>query len=275
MMTRSSWYFFAAAVCMTAWQSIAVAQTAATVAGTYTPKVGQPGKDVMWMPTPQELVDRMLDAVDLQPDDYLVDLGSGDGRTVITAAKRGARAHGIEYNADMVALSRRNAQAAGVADRATFEQGDIFETDFSKATVLTLFLLPDLNIRLRPTILDMKPGTRVVSNSFAMEEWQPDELLRGHKGCKGFCTAFKWIVPAKVEGTWNLGDQKLVLNQSFQKIEGMLNGTDKGVPVSGRLAGAQITFTVGGVAYDGRVDGDTMSGMADGKRPWSARRSAG
>jgi len=272
-MIRLSKYFLAAAVSLAAWHSVSWAQTTAAGASTYTPKVGQAGKDVIWMPTPQELVDRMLDAADLRPDDYLIDLGSGDGRTVITAAKRGTRAHGIEYNADMVALSKRNAEAEGVADLATFEQGDIFETDFSKATVLTLFLLPDLNLRLRPTILNMKPGTRVVSNSFTMEEWQPDQLLRGRKGCQGFCTAFQWIVPAKVAGTWKLGDQKLVLDQSFQQVDGMLYGLGESAPVSGRLTGTQIAFTAGGVAYDGRVEGDIMTGMADGKRPWTARRS--
>jgi hypothetical protein len=273
-MTHPSKYFLAAALCMAAWQPIVVAQQPATDAATYTPKVGQAGKDVIWMPTPQELVDRMLDAAQLGPDDYLVDLGSGDGRTVITAAKRGARAHGIEYNADMVALSRRNAKAEGVSGLATFEQGDIFETDFSKATVLTLFLLPDLNLRLRPAILNMKPGTRVVSNSFTMEEWEPDELLRGRKGCQGFCTAFKWVVPAKVAGTWQLGDQKLVLDQSFQKVEGVLERAGERAPVSGRLSGTHIAFTADGVSYDGQVEGEAMKGMADGKRPWTAHRSS-
>ena len=127
------------------------------------------------MPTPQALVDKMLDMAKLTPQDFHMDLGSGDGRTVITAVKRGARSMGVEYNPDMVELAKRNAAAAGVGDKATFIRGDIFETDFSKAQVLTLFLLPSLNLRLRPTILNMAPGTRVVSNSFTMEAWQPDE----------------------------------------------------------------------------------------------------
>lgn len=274
-MTRLRTYLLAAAVCVAALHQTSLAQTTATEASPYTPRVGQSGKDVIWMPTPQALVDSMLDAAKLTPDDYLVDLGSGDGRTVITAAKRGARAHGIEYNPDMVALSKRNAKAEGVEDRATFEQGDIFKSDFSKATVLTLFLLPDLNIRLRPTILDMKPGTRVVSNSFTMEAWAPDETIGARNGCKGFCTAFKWIVPAKVEGTWKLGDQELVLNQSFQMIEGTLNDGSAAQPISGgRLNGTQIAFTAGGAAYDGQVKGDTMSGTVDGRRPWTAKRAA-
>ena len=142
----------------------------------------------------------MLDMAKLTPKDYLIDLGSGDGRTVIAAAKRGATAPGIEYNPDMVELSKKNAAAAGVAGKATFVKADIFETDYSKATVLTLFLLPDINLKLRPTILNMKPGTRVVSNSFHMEEWEADDTARIETECTSWCTAYLWIVPAKVRG---------------------------------------------------------------------------
>ena len=144
-------------------------------AADYEPHVGQDGKDVVWVPTCQELVDKMLDMAKVTPKDYVIDLGSGDGRTVITAAKRGARALGIEYNPDMVALSKRNAAREGVTDKAQFIQADLFETDFSQATVITMFLLPTINLKLRPKILDLKPGTRIVSNSFAMEEWTADE----------------------------------------------------------------------------------------------------
>src|SRR5918992_5999257 len=133
---------------------------------TYEPSVGQEGKDVVWVPTPQVLVDKMLDMAKVTPSDYVIDLGSGDGRTVITAAKRGARAHGIEYNRDMVELSKRNAEKEGVSGKATFAQADLFKSDFSQASVITMFLLPDINLKLRPKILDLKPGTRVVSNSF-------------------------------------------------------------------------------------------------------------
>src|SRR3954463_2181146 len=150
------------------------AQATATQAP-YEPKVGQAGKDVVWVPTPQALVNKMLDMAKVTPSDYLIDLGSGDGRTVITAAKRGLKALGIEYNPDMVALSQRNAAAAGVSDKATFVKADIFESDFSKATVITMFLLPSLNLQLRPKLLDLAPGTRVVSNSFRMEAWEPDQ----------------------------------------------------------------------------------------------------
>ena len=143
--------------------------------GQFEPRVGQPGKDVVWVPTPQALVDKMLDMAKVTPSDFVIDLGSGDGRTVITAAKRGATAMGIEYNPDMVELSKRNAEKEGVTSRATFVKQDLFETDFSKATVITMFLLPDINLKLRPKILNLKPGTRIVSNTFTMGDWKADE----------------------------------------------------------------------------------------------------
>jgi len=150
----------------------------------FEPQVGQPGKDVVWVPTGQGLVDKMLDLAKATPQDYIIDLGSGDGRTVIAAAKRGARALGIEYNPDMVELSKQNAVKAGVTDRATFVKADLFETDFSQATVITMFLLPDINLKLRPKILALKPGTRVVSNTFDMGDWQPKiaETFRDSEG---------------------------------------------------------------------------------------------
>src|SRR5688500_1442381 len=170
----------------------AVAQPAKS----YEPQVGQEGKDVVWVPTPQALVDKMLDMAKVTPKDYVIDLGSGDGRTVIAAAKRGARAHGIEYNPDMVELAKANAAKAGVADRATFAKADIFESDYSKATVITMFLLPTLNLKLRPTLLDLKPGTRIVSNSFTMEDWEADETATLSNDCVSWCTALFWIIPA-------------------------------------------------------------------------------
>src|SRR4051812_23615633 len=166
----------------------------------YTPSVGQEGKDVIWVPTPQSLVERMLTMAGTKPTDYVIDLGSGDGRTVITAAKKfGATAVGIEYNPEMVELSKRNAEKEGVAGKAQFIRGDIFATDFTKATVLTMYLLPSLNLKLRPTILNLKPGTRVVSHAFTMDEWQADqtETAEGR-------TAYMWIVPAKVDGNWRI-----------------------------------------------------------------------
>jgi hypothetical protein len=245
-------------------QGSAFAQAAATQTKPFEPQVGQPGKDVVWVPTPQALVEKMLDMAKLTPQDFHMDLGSGDGRTVITAAKRGARAEGIEYNPDMVALSQKNAQAAGVADRATFRKADIFETDFSKANVITLFLLPQLNMKLRPTILNMRPGTRIVSNTFTMEDWTPDETQTVGGDCVSWCTAHLWIVPAKVQGTWDVaGRGALTLNQTFQ----MLSGTLGSAQVSnGKLRGDEITFTAGGTTYTGKVNGTSMALTANGTK---------
>ena len=187
-----------------AWLLVATAASAQTQTKPFEPQVGQAGKDVVWVPTPQALVDKMLDLAKLTPQDFLMDLGSGDGRTVITAAKRGARALGIEYNPDMVELSRRNAAEAKVSDRATFEKADLFETDLSKAQVITMFLLPSINMKLRPKILQLKPGTRIVSNSFTMEDWVADEQANVTENCTSWCTALLWIVPAQVQGTWQL-----------------------------------------------------------------------
>jgi precorrin-6B methylase 2 len=230
----------------------------------FEPTVGQDGKDVVWVPTPQALVNRMLDMAKLTPNDFLMDLGSGDGRTVITAAKRGARAVGVEYNPKMVELSKRNAQKEGVGGKAQFVQGDIFETDFSKATVITLFLLPELNLKLRPKILDMKPGTRVVSNSFTMGDWQADQTQAATEkdGCTAYCTAYLWIVPAKVEGKWKLPEGELVLKQTFQNVSGSLGkGDSTSAQVSkGVVRGDRITFSVGDARYSAKVEGDTMSG---------------
>ena len=225
----------------------------------YEPTVGQEGKDVVWVPTSQALVNRMLDMAKLTANDIHYDLGSGDGRTVITAAKRGARAYGVEYNPDMVALSKRNAQKEGVADKATFIHGDIFETDFSKATVITLFLLPELNVKLRPKILDMKPGTRIVSNSFTMGDWQAERTsnVSDKEGCSSYCTAYLWIVPAKVEGRWKMPGGELTLKQSFQKVEGSLGSSQVSKAV---VRGERFTFTAGGAQYSAKVDGDTMTG---------------
>jgi SAM-dependent methyltransferase len=240
---------------------------------TFKPTVGQAGKDVIWVPTSQALVNRMLDMAELTPKDSLVDLGSGDGRTVITAAKRGATARGVEFNPDMVALSRQSAQEEGVADRARFDQADIFESNFSDATIVTLFLLPDLNLRLRPTLLDMKPGTRVVSNSFNMGDWQADETahVTEGEGCSNYCTAYKWIVPAKAEGTWKMADQELTLIQTFQMLQGTLRKGGSEQPIDdARLDGARIRFSVGKDVYTGVVDGKQMRGTINGQTAWSA-----
>ncbi len=227
---------------------------------TFEPQVGQTGKDVVWVPTPQALVDKMLDLAEVTPDDFLIDLGSGDGRTVITAAKRGLRAQGIEYNPDMVELARRNAAAEGVTERAMFAEADLFETDFSNAQVITMFLLPQINMELRPTILDMTPGTRIVSNSFTMEDWEPDQSKRIPE-CTSWCTAHLWIVPARVAGTWQLPQGALTLAQEFQMVSRTLGSTPL---TDGRLRGEKITFTIGDAVYNGRVEGDTIRGTVTG-----------
>ena len=240
----------------------------------FEPQVGQEGKDVIWVPTPQALVDKMLDIAKVTPKDYVIDLGSGDGRTVITAAKRGSKALGIEYNPDMVELSKRNAAKAGVSDKASFVKADLFESDFSQAQVITMFLLPDINIRLRPKILDLKPGTRIVSNSFTMGEWKADATVDAKDGCVSYCTAYLWIVPAKVEGTWQLAQGALTLTQSFQMISGALKSGNNSTPIAnGKLNGDQITFNGGGVLYTGRVSGNVMEGSLSTGGNWKATRA--
>jgi precorrin-6B methylase 2 len=208
-----------------------------------------------YYPTPETIVQKMLQLGGLKAGEKVFDLGSGDGRTVITAAKRGARAYGIEYNPDMVTLSQNNAKAAGVSDRATFEKADLFETDLSRANVITMFLLPSINLKLRPKILDLKPGTRIVSNTFTMEDWQADETATVTDGCSSsWCTALFWIVPAKVAGTWNTPSGALTLTQNFQ----MLSGTLGSQAVQGRLRGNEITLTAGSQKWTGMVDGNTI-----------------
>jgi SAM-dependent methyltransferase len=224
---------------------------------TFEPQSGQAGKDVVWVPTPQVLVDKMLSMAKVTPQDFVMDLGSGDGRTVISAAKLGARAMGVEYNPEMVELSKQNAAAAGVGDKATFVKADLFETDLSKATVITMFLLPQINVKLRPKILDLKPGTRIVSNSFTMDDWQADETATVTEDCTSWCNALMWIVPAKVDGTWTTTQGDLALKQNFQ----MVTGTFAGKPITdGRLRGDELTFKAGGTEYTGKVAGKTIQG---------------
>jgi phospholipid N-methyltransferase len=244
----------------------------------YQPEFGQPGKDVVYWPTAQVLVNTMLDMAKVTPEDYVIDLGSGDGRTVISASKRGARALGIEYNPDLVALSQRNAAREGVTEKAQFIQGDLFESDFSKATVITMFLSEIINHKLRPQILNLKPGTRVISNSFAMGEWAPDETVsvEHNKECSKYCTAYLWIVPAKVEGTWKLLQTELKLQQSYQTFSGTIHLGTNTVPVTkGKLNGDLIKFNIGNVKYTGRVSGSTMEGIYDSggiTTPWNATK---
>ena len=271
-------------VALLAAAALALPAPAAAQDKEYTPSVGQEGKDVIWVPTPQALVEKMLDMAKLTARDIHFDLGSGDGRTVIAAAKRGAQAVGVEFNPDMVALSERAAAKEGVAAKAKFINGDIFETDFSHATVVTLYLLPSLNLKLRPIILSMKPGTRVVSHAFTMDEWQPDqtETVEGR-------TAYLWIVPPPVNGTWRWNGSgngpkayEIALRQQFQKVDGAarLDG-GLGQLRDVKLRGDRISFTVldaDGARRDfsGRVSGTAMQGVvkqAGGEAKWSAARA--
>lgn len=252
----------------------------------FQPYIGQEGKDVVWVPTPDEVVERMLNMAQTKPEDYVIDLGAGDGKIAIAAAKKfGARALGVEYNPKMVDLAQRNAKAAGVLGKAQIVQGDIFATDFTQATVLTLYLLPVLNMKLRPQILAMRPGTRVVAHAFNMEDWQPDETsnVDGRR-------VFLWIVPARVNGRWALehsgagGSAKFTLNldQQFQNMAGVvqLGSTLVGLREP-RLSGFRVSFAYvdnKGVRRDfaGSVTGDAMEGSfrtdtgAEGR--WTAIR---
>jgi len=266
--------------------AFAVAAFAAALAQTqpkdreFTPQVGQAGKDVIWVPTPEELVERMLRMAQTTPNDMVVDLGAGDGRIAIAAAKKfGARSLGVEYNPDMVDLSNRNATKEGVAGKAKFIRADIFETDFSQATVVTMYLLPGLNLKLRPKILDMKPGTRVVSHQFNMDDWQPDETtsLDGRR-------AYLWIVPAKVQGAWRIQSGAdafdLMLEQRYQMIEGYIRlGAINAGLRDARLQGERIGFAFvdnAGVRRDfsGRVNGNAMEGTVKSDTGSEARWTA-
>jgi hypothetical protein len=231
---------------------------AQTGAGIVEPSPGQDGKDVIWLPTAQGLVDRMLDMAKVTSSDFVVDLGAGDGRTVITAAKRGVRALGVEYNPDLVSYSRAAAQRENVSQLAQFVQGDIFEYDFSNATVVTMFLLPQLNIRLRPILLSMKPGTRVVSNSFDMGDWPPVETAEAKGDCSQYCRAMLWVIPARVGGAWSMQGGTINLAQKYQDLTGTMQINGANVPVSGRVNADSISFEASGARYEGKVNGDRM-----------------
>ena len=276
---QSASFFARAAVCLAAWLSVAASPAhAQSPSQPYTPQIGQAGKDVIWVPTPDALIAKMLDMAKVTSRDVLYDLGAGDGRTVIAAAKRGAKATGIEYNPDMVALSQANAEKAGVGGKATFIRGDIFATDFSDATVLTMYLLPSLNLKLRPTILNMKPGTRIVSHAFTMEDWMPDDTasVEGR-------TAYYWVVPAKVAGTWswqaNNRSYEVVLAQHYQALTGTASVAGKPATLtSAKVVGDQLTLMIeedgAQREFTGSVNGNTIEGSAkagSNATPWKAR----
>ena len=230
------------------------------------------GKDVIWVPTPDAAVDRMLLLARVTPNDVVVDLGSGDGKIVIAAAKRfGARSRGVEYSPDLVETSRRNARIDGVANRARFVQGDMFEADFRDATVVTLYLLTTLNLKLRPKLLDMRPGTRVVSHVFRMGDWEPDETAK-----TGASEIYLWVVPAKVGGRWRVEIRdgaafELALEQRYQRVAARILGGDAPLRVTGvQLAGSELRVALAGAGatrtLTGRVDGDRIDGADGGWR---------
>jgi SAM-dependent methyltransferase len=277
---KAAWIATGVIIAALVHSPIALSQAKPAAKGEFQPYSGQPGKDVVWVPTPESVVNKMLDLAKVTPQDFLVDLGSGDGRTVITAAKRGARAMGVEFNPDMVALSNREATKAGVTDKVKFVNGDIFATDFSQASVVTLYLLPSLNLRLRPTILDMKPGTRVASHAFNMAEWEADETanIEGRQ-------AFLWVVPAKVTGNWTVQlsgqTRELALQQSFQMLSGNIkSGAESSTIADARLRGDEVRFSMmeKGMKREfiGRVQGNIMTGTVktNGQPdvPWNATR---
>jgi hypothetical protein len=241
----------------------------------YEPVPGQAGKDSVWVPTPIPTLEKMYDLAKLTPKDFVMDLGSGDGRAIIVAAKRGTPGLGIEWNPDLIALSNKLAKEAGVSHLAKFQRGDMFAADLSKATVLGLFMLPEQLRKLTPKFLAMRPGSRITMNGFTIPEWTPDVTEKATGDCGTWCTAHLYIVPARIEGTWRLGKSDLKLAQKFQTFTGTLTTAGKSTPIeSGKLNGAEITFTAGGTTYAGRVEGKTMSGEMKGNASgnWTATR---
>ncbi len=235
----------------------------------FVPEQGIEGKDVIWWPTPLTLVEAMLDKANVGPGDFVVDLGSGDGRIVIEAAKRGATAVGIEYNPDLVRLSEYKAKTEGVADKASFLNMDLFEYDLSKATVVTMYLLSDLNMRLRPSLLKLKPGTRIVSNTFDLDDWEADENITittpyhypdGSFRHNVTNRGYYWVVPARIEGTWKMNNGTLNLRQKFQMVEGTYSDNKSKYPVTGKLTGSSIVLNIGDYEYRGTVEQNVMEG---------------
>jgi len=267
---RKYWISLLCASCLALTSATAWSQAPQ---GDYQPRMGQAGKDVVWIPSPSDMVEKMLDMAKVTPRDYVIDLGSGDGRNVIAAARRGAQSLGVEYNPDLVELSKRAAATAGVADKAAFVHGDMFEADISRATALVLFLIPDNLTRLMPKFLGLKPGTRIVSNTYEIGGgWEPD-ASESIRGCASWCAAHLYVVPAKVSGVWRVPDGNLFLEQAFQQVWGSYETNGISLPVeNGRLHGEEIHFAVNGVEYAGRVNGEAMEGTAKGReaKAWRA-----
>jgi SAM-dependent methyltransferase len=258
---------------------VAVAAPAIAQEKPFVPVSGQAGKDVVWVPSPPEMVNKMLEVAKVTPADYVIDLGSGDGRNVIAAARLGATALGVEYNPEMVKLSQRLAREAGVENKAKFVEGDMYEADISKASVMALFLLPVNLNRLAPKFLDLKPGSRIVLNTFGIDGWEPDyrtSLPQGSE-CESWCDILLLIVPAKVAGAWNMSNGgRLELTQTYQTAAGTLtiNGQKHSIE-KGRLNGGDFTFVVNNQVYSAKVNGARMEGTiqaTSGATSWSATK---
>lgn len=243
---------------------VLLAQTQAPAAQKpYEPVVGQEGKDAVWVPTSLAMVEKMLDHAKVTPRDFVMDLGSGDGRTIIAAAKRGASGLGVEFNPDLVEYSKRQAAAQGVGDKAMFVQGDMYAADISKATVLALFLLPSNLEKLASKFVELPPGTRIVANTFWVPDWAPDDTLTMQEGCENWCTSHLFIIPARVAGKWRVPDGVITLTQRYQMVEGTYTpNTGQPVGVKGRLRGDAITVTLGQNEYSGTVTGNRIEGAA-------------
>ena len=230
----------------------------------YEPKSGQAGKDVVWVPTPHQLVDVMIKMANLTTSDYLVDLGSGDGRIVIAAAKKGIRAAGVEFNPEMVAYSKKNAEKEGVVDKTDFIETDLFEYDLSKHTVITMFLLSDINRRLKPKLLELKPGTRIITNTFSIDDWDYDEKQELNEESISWNTAYLWIVPAKVEGLWKFNGGEMELTQTYQMVSGKMKiGNESYNITEGKLRGNVFNFKCNGVNYKCNVNNNEIKGTAE------------
>ena len=230
----------------------------------FEPELGQEGKDVIWYPTPGQLVEKMLDMAKLTPEDLLIDLGSGDGRIVIAAAKRGVHAIGIEYNPDMIEFSKKKAAQKGVTELTDFVEADLYEYDLSRASVITMFLLPEINKKLRPKILELNPGTRIITNTFSMQDWTYDEMQVIDDESITWNTAYLWFVPAKVEGTWKCAEGELKLTQEYQMVSGYLNLSGKSMKItSGKLRGDEFRFICNGANYKCRVNKNSMKGWIE------------
>jgi SAM-dependent methyltransferase len=258
--------------------SFSYAQQPAAQAKPFEPVSGQAGKDVVWVPSPPDMVNKLMEMGKVTPADFVIDLGSGDGRNVIAAAKLGARALGVEFNPDMVALSRKLAQEAGVAEKAQFVEADMYTYDISKATVMALFLLPVNMNRLAPKFFELAPGSRIVANTFGIDGWEPDErvTLASTSECESWCEALLWIVPAKIAGNWTMGNGTMTLTQEYQAVQGTVTtGGASQTVVMGRLRGEELTFTANGMTYKGLAKGNIIEGTIttpSGPIPWKATR---